>query len=108
MDLSSQRHYAPLHHAGGSAQILLEDAPAVLGWEWRAMDEASSARHLAETLAALMDGGAIASQPVEPLTRLLSGAMNETALWIARSSDEATLEQAVSALDLLLRGLGSA
>jgi AcrR family transcriptional regulator len=87
-------------------QILLEDAPAVLGWdEWRAMDEASSARHLAEALASLMSSRVIAEQPIEPLTRLLSGAMNESALWIARSGDGAALEQAASALDLLLQGL---
>jgi AcrR family transcriptional regulator len=87
-------------------RILLEDAPAVLGWnEWLAMDEASSAGHLAEGLAELMAAGVIVEQPVEPLTRLLSGAMNETALWIARSDDKAALDQAVAALDRLLAGI---
>jgi AcrR family transcriptional regulator len=87
-------------------RVLLEDAPVVLGWdEWRAMDEASSARHLAEALTALMDAAVIAAQPVEPLTRLLSGAMNEAALWIARSGDPAALDQATAALDRLLEGL---
>ncbi|MFE1560535.1 TetR/AcrR family transcriptional regulator, partial [Streptomyces sp. NPDC058734] len=58
-------------------QILLVDAPTVLGWdEWRAMDEESSARHLAEALTALAAAGTIADQPVQPLARLLSGAMN--------------------------------
>lgn len=33
-------------------RIMLVDGPAVLGWsEWRALDEAASARHLAEILA---------------------------------------------------------
>ena len=87
-------------------QILLEDAPAVLGWdEWRAMDEASSARHLAEALGELIAAGVIAEQPVEPLTRLLSGAMNETALWIARSDDRTALDQATATLDRLLVGV---
>ncbi|WP_205325621.1 TetR/AcrR family transcriptional regulator [Glycomyces sp. YM15] len=87
-------------------RVLLEDAPVVLGWEeWRAMDEASSARHLAEALTALMDAKVIAVQPIEPLTRLLSGAMNEAALWIARSGDPAALDQATAALDRLLEGL---
>jgi AcrR family transcriptional regulator len=87
-------------------RVLLEDAPAVLGWdEWRAMDEASSARHLAEALAALMQANIIAAQPVEPLTRLLSGAMNEAALWIARSENPAALDEATTALDGLLKGL---
>jgi AcrR family transcriptional regulator len=87
-------------------RILLEDAPAVLGWtEWLAIDEASSGRHLAEALAALMAAGVIAEQPVEPLTRLLSGAMNEAALWIARSDDRTALDQATAALDRLLAGI---
>ncbi|WP_228973268.1 TetR/AcrR family transcriptional regulator [Streptomyces sp. DH12] len=84
-------------------QILLVDAPAVLGWdEWRALDEESSAHHLAEALAALVAAGVIADQPVEPLARLLSGAMNEAALWIARGGDPHAAEQA---LDRLLAGL---
>ncbi|MEU7072161.1 TetR/AcrR family transcriptional regulator [Streptomyces narbonensis] len=84
-------------------RILLVDAPTVLGWdEWRALDEESSARHLDEALAALTAAGIIADQPVEPLARLLSGAMNETALWIARGGDPLAAEQA---LDRLLTGL---
>ncbi|MFE1547885.1 TetR/AcrR family transcriptional regulator [Streptomyces sp. NPDC058718] len=84
-------------------QILLVDAPTVLGWdEWRALDEESSARHLAEALTALASAGIIADQPVEPLARLLSGAMNEAALWIARGGDPRAAEQA---LDRLLAGL---
>ncbi|MER5257383.1 MULTISPECIES: TetR/AcrR family transcriptional regulator [unclassified Streptomyces] len=84
-------------------QILLIDAPTVLGWdEWRTADEESSARHLAEALTALADAGIIDEQPVEPLARLLSGAMNEAALWIARGGDPQAGEQA---LDRLLAGL---
>ncbi|MFJ3159839.1 TetR/AcrR family transcriptional regulator [Streptomyces kanasensis] len=84
-------------------RILLVDAPTVLGWdEWRALDEESSARHLAEVLTALAATGVIAGQPVEPLARLLSGAMNEAALWIARGGDQQAAEQA---LDRLLVGL---
>ncbi|MFF7203028.1 TetR/AcrR family transcriptional regulator [Streptomyces sp. NPDC008141] len=84
-------------------QILLVDAPTVLGWdEWRAFDEAYSARHLTDALQALAAAGIIADQPVEPLARLLSGAMNEAALWIARGGDPHAVEQA---LDRLLTGL---
>ncbi|MFD4372564.1 TetR/AcrR family transcriptional regulator [Streptomyces sp. NPDC058486] len=84
-------------------RILLVDAPTVLGWdEWRALDEESSARHLAEALTALADAGVITAQPIDPLARLLSGAMNEAALWIARGGDPTSTEQA---LDHLLTGL---
>ncbi|MGW1955300.1 TetR/AcrR family transcriptional regulator [Streptomyces sp. NPDC001920] len=87
-------------------RIVLMDAPAVLGWdEWRAMDEESSARHLTEALEALVAAGVIADQPVEPLARLLSGAMNEAALWLARSAGPQALEQTEQALDRLLNGL---
>lgn len=87
-------------------RIVLIDAPAVLGWdEWRALDEESSARHLAEALEVLVAAGVIADQPVEPLVRLLSGAMNEAALWLARSASPEALEQAERALDLMLSGL---
>ncbi|WP_328863533.1 TetR/AcrR family transcriptional regulator [Streptomyces sp. NBC_00306] len=87
-------------------QILLLDAPTVLGWdEWRAFDEAYSARHLTDALEALAAAGIIADQPVEPLARLLSGAMNEATLWIARGGDPHAVEQA---LDRLLTGLRNA
>ncbi|MFE0774613.1 TetR/AcrR family transcriptional regulator [Streptomyces sp. NPDC058861] len=84
-------------------RILLVDAPTVLGWdEWRTLDEESSARHLAEALETLAAAGLIADRPVEPLARLLSGAMNEAALWIARGGDPGAAEEA---LDRLLAGL---
>lgn len=87
-------------------RIVLLDAPTVLGWhEWRAMDEAASARHLAEALETLMAAGTIPDQPVAPLTRLLSGAMNEAALWLAQSTDPQALAQTERALDHLLTGL---
>ncbi|QKW38580.1 TetR/AcrR family transcriptional regulator [Actinomadura sp. NAK00032] len=89
-------------------RIVLMDAPAVLGWdEWRAMDEDSSARHLTEALEGLAKAGIITDQPVEPLARLLSGAMNEAALWLARSPSPQAQAQTEQALDRLLNGLRS-
>ena len=67
---------------------MLVDGPAVLGWaQWRAVDEAASGRLLAEALTELIAAGIVVPQPVAPVTRLLSGAMNEAALWLARSPD---------------------
>ncbi|WP_282694299.1 TetR/AcrR family transcriptional regulator [Streptomyces sp. CC208A] len=87
-------------------RIVLVDAPTVMGWEeWRALDEESSARHLREALSTLVETGVIAGQPVEPLTRMLSGAMNEAALWVARSRSPEALDSAVDTLDRLLAGL---
>ncbi|MFF5715962.1 TetR/AcrR family transcriptional regulator [Streptomyces buecherae] len=87
-------------------RIMLVDGPAVLGWsEWRAMDEAASARHLADALSLLIDSGIIPPQPVAPLVHLLSGAMNEAALWLASSSDPADLDHTKAALARLLGAL---
>jgi AcrR family transcriptional regulator len=87
-------------------RIMLIDGPAVLGWaDWRALDEAASARHLVEALTTLVLEGTLPEQPVEPLAHLLSGAMNEAALWIAASSDPSALSQALAALSRLLDGL---
>ncbi|QIM16713.1 TetR/AcrR family transcriptional regulator [Leucobacter insecticola] len=87
-------------------QIMLIDAPAVLGWqEWRAMDEAVSGRLLTEILNALVKKGIIASQPVEPLSHLLSGAMNEAALWLAETNSPTALSEATAVLRRLLNSL---
>ncbi len=88
-------------------QIMLIDGPSVLVWhEWRAIDEASSARHLAEALQLLIGEGTIASQPVEPLAHLLSGAMNEAALWLAQSANRiADLTHTMAALTHMLESL---
>ncbi|GLU46073.1 TetR/AcrR family transcriptional regulator [Nocardiopsis ansamitocini] len=91
-------------------QIMLVDGPAVLGWsEWRDMDDASSARHLADALSGLIGAGVITPQPVAPLVHLLSGAMNEAALWLAGSATpDDDLSATVAALSQLLGALRTA
>ncbi|WP_342800842.1 TetR/AcrR family transcriptional regulator [Nocardia sp. No.11] len=90
-------------------RIMLIDGPAVLGWhEWRALDEANSARHLHEALESLVGAGILVPQPIAPLTRLLSGAMNEAALWLATTPDTDALPDTIIALDRLLAGLRTA
>lgn len=94
-------------HADPEVQrIMLIDAPAVLGWrEWRAIDEASSGRLLVEVLSTLIDRGTVAQQPVEPLARLLSGAMNEAAMWLAETDEPGALTDTTTALRRLLSSL---
>uniref|UniRef100_UPI0030F40C71 TetR/AcrR family transcriptional regulator n=1 Tax=Streptomyces sp. GSL17-111 TaxID=3121596 RepID=UPI0030F40C71 len=90
----------------GVQRIMLVDGPAVLGWHtWRTMDEAASARHLHEALADLVARGVLPDQPVAPLARLLSGAMNEAALWLADSADPGDLADTQRALERLLASL---
>jgi AcrR family transcriptional regulator len=87
-------------------RIMLVDGPAVLGWStWRALDEAASARHLAEALSELVEAGVLEPRPVAPLARLLSGAMNEAALWLADSDDPRDLEEVWKALSRMLESL---
>lgn len=88
-------------------RIMLVDAPAVLGWEtWRQLDAMTSMRHLTDLLRELMTEGTITDQPVEPLAHLLSGAMNEAALWLAASPQpERDLDHVMTALTHLLTGL---
>lgn len=87
-------------------RIMLVDGPAVLGWNaWRAMDEAASGRLLVEALTALVESGTIARQPVAPLAHLLSGAMNEAALWLAASEQAADLADTRAALARMLAAL---
>jgi AcrR family transcriptional regulator len=73
---------------GAMEQIILRDGPAVLGWErWRAIDSEHFGGKIPRGLAAAMDTGLIARQPVEPLARLLLGAVTEAAVACAASSD---------------------
>jgi AcrR family transcriptional regulator len=88
-------------------RILLLDAPAVLGWDrWRDIDERHGFRLLVDGLRAAMAAGDVDPQPAEPLARLLTGAMNEAALWAARAEDpDRATADAVKALEAVLAGL---
>jgi AcrR family transcriptional regulator len=64
-----------------TGQIVLHDGPAVLGWErWREIDNRHFGGRFTVALTRAMDDGLIARQPVEPLARLLLGAVTEAAV----------------------------
>ncbi len=88
-------------------RIVLVDGPAVLGWQaWRKMDAETSVRSLRAGLQELSKEGLLAPTPLEAMTQLLSGAMNELALWVAQSADrEQAMREAETALDAVLTGL---
>jgi tetracycline repressor-like protein len=70
--------------------IILRHGPAVLGWErWREIDAQHFGGKIPRALAAAMEAGLLARQPVEPLARLLLGAMTEAAIACASRSDVA-------------------
>jgi AcrR family transcriptional regulator len=91
----------------GIQRMMLLDAPAVLGWEtWREIDAENSGRLLEEILIILVEQGIIKPLPIAALTRLLSGAMNEAALWIAQSPEpHQSLNESVTTLEMLLSSL---
>jgi len=69
-------------------RVLLIDAPAVLGWSvWRQQDASASGRQLENALRDLSADGVISIHSVPGATALLSGAMNEAALYIADTED---------------------
>jgi AcrR family transcriptional regulator len=88
-------------------QILLLDAPAVLGWErYREIGTRYSVGVVEAVLTEAVRIGRIADQPVSPLAHIIVGALDEGALMIARADDQATArEQVRDALEQLISGL---
>jgi AcrR family transcriptional regulator len=73
---------------GPTGQIMLRDGPAVLGWErWRAIDARHFGGKFPHALAAAMEVGVIARQPIEPLARLMLGAVMEAAVAVSAGPD---------------------
>jgi AcrR family transcriptional regulator len=88
-------------------RIMLIDGPAIFGWvEWRKMDAENAMRLLEESIRELSELNIIQTDSVIALTHLLSGAMNEAVLWIARSDQpDQALDETINALEGLLSGL---
>jgi len=87
-------------------RIMLVDGPAVLGWEtWRTMDEQNSMRLLQGQLQIMEQHGCLIHISIDAMTHCLSGAMNESALWIAQMSDyEHALAETKIILSTMLTG----
>ena len=91
-------------------QIVVIDAPSVLDWNtFRQVDLTmpdSGLSLLKECLEELLEQKLIKPLPVDALAHLLSGAMDEAAVWVAQSGDpEKSLAEAQHSLELLLNGL---
>ena len=86
--VAGTQHYFAACAKGPTCQIILRDGPAVLGWErWREIDAEHFGGKFPRALAAAMDAGLIARQPIEPLSRLLLGAVTEAAVACAGRPD---------------------
>ena len=86
--VAGTQHYFAACAKGPTGRIILRDGPAVLGWErWREIDARYFGGKFPRALAVAMDAGLIARQPVEPLARVLLGAVTEAAVACAGRSD---------------------
>lgn len=82
------RLFLDLVSAPDLQQIVLIDAPAVLGWEqWRAFGIKYGLGIIEAMLAQAIADGAIPDQPPRPTAHVLLAALDEAALYIARAAD---------------------
>ncbi len=88
-------------------RIYLVDGPAVLGaTDWHALENRYSAPLLAEGVRAALARPGTHAFDAEALTRLLSGALVEGALWLAEAPDaDAVRPRLLATLDTLLERL---
>ena len=87
-------------------RIMLRDGPAVLGdpWGWPLQNDCI--RMMARGLDELVSEGVLAPLDPEAVARLIFGATQHAAQWIAHAPDpEAALQAATDAFDAMLKGL---
>ncbi|WP_270465148.1 MULTISPECIES: TetR/AcrR family transcriptional regulator [Fusobacterium] len=70
-----------------NSRILLIDAPNIIGWtEWKKSDENNSEFYLKEHLSLLKQEGILIDIDINLVTHIISGALNELSLYIAKTS----------------------
>jgi AcrR family transcriptional regulator len=78
-------------------RIVLQEGPAVMGWErWREAEDRFSYSVLRTAVASLLDAGMIAVGPIEVTARLLFGAVSSGAMLIADAADQRAASKQVS------------
>jgi AcrR family transcriptional regulator len=85
-------------------QLMLLDAPSVIGWtEYREMSQENSVARAEALLAAAIEAGQLRPQPLRPLALVMLGALEEAALYLARAEnpDEAREEVRAVVRDLI-------
>lgn len=98
------RAYLEMAQEAEIRRIVLQDARAVLGQRQPAEEHCIDS--LSRRLQALVEAGLITPAPSQALARLINGSLVDAALWIAAAEQPGQrLQQALQALELLLRGL---
>lgn len=88
-------------------RIVLIEAPAVLGWErWRKISLRYGMGLVQGLVSYAISVGRMPAQPVEPLSHVLIGALDEAALYLAQADDPAQARHEVGAvIDRLVESL---
>jgi AcrR family transcriptional regulator len=101
------RLFLDLCSAPDVQQIVLIDAPAVLGWDqWRAVGMKYGLGVIEGMLTHAIAEGVVAEQPVRPTAHVLLGALDEAALFVSRASDRDRARREMAAVcDRLINGI---
>jgi AcrR family transcriptional regulator len=84
-------------------QLMLLDAPSVIGWrEYREMSQNNSVEAAEALLQAAVEVGQLRPQPLRPLALVLLGALEEAAMYVAGAEDA---DQAGEEVRVVLRDL---
>lgn len=87
-------------------QIVLLDAPSVLGWQrWREIEAKYGFGLVKAALQGAMDAGLIAKQPVDPLAHMILGALNEAGMLVARAKNDAERQEIEGTVTAILGAL---
>ena len=101
------RLFLDLCSAPDVQQIVLIDAPAVLGWDqWRAVGMKYGLGVIEGMLTHAIAEGVVPEQPVRPTAHVLLGALDEAALFVSRASDRDQARREMDAVcDRLINGI---
>ncbi len=88
-------------------RIMLVDGPSVLGWDvWREIDSGYALGALEAAIQNAIDAGALSPAPANAVAHVLLGALDEAAMVVARSDDQAAArEEMGKTVRRLLEGL---
>ncbi len=91
------------------AQIVLIDAPSVLGWErWREVGLKYGLGIIETMLAQAVADGAMTPLPLRPTAHVLLSALDEAALYVSRAVDpERAREEMYAVCDRIIAGLAA-
>jgi AcrR family transcriptional regulator len=95
--------------APGIAQIVLIDAPSVLGWErWREVGVKYGLGVIEAMLTQAIAEGSVPQQPVRASAHVLLSALDEAALYVSRAEDAALAREEMYAVcDRLIAGIAA-